>query len=85
MRQLAAHCAMLLVTHIYTSRLNSFPLWGTQLGSEKLIEGFLFAILAEPQGLPGLQVADHSDEFHLLAKVDLIHTHLSQRFLAPCK
>jgi hypothetical protein len=38
--------------HSYTSGLNSFPLSGTQLGSEKLIEGFLLAILAEPQGLP---------------------------------
>jgi site-specific recombinase XerD len=26
--------------------------------------------------LGGLQIADHGDEFHLLAEVDLIHTHL---------
>jgi hypothetical protein len=47
-----------------------------QLRSKKLIERFLLAILPEPQRLARLQVADHGDELHLLAEVNLIHTHL---------
>jgi len=41
--------------------------------SEKLIERFLLAILSVPQGLAGLHVADHGNEFLLLAELDLIH------------
>src|SRR5487761_838535 len=62
--------------HIHASRFDALPLTFRQLRSEKLIERFLLAILSEPQGLAGLQVANHGDEFHLLAEVDLIHTHL---------
>ena len=62
--------------HIHACRLNSFPLCGIQLRPEKLIECFLLAVLPEPQGLAGIQVTDHGDELHLLAEVDLIHTHL---------
>jgi hypothetical protein len=76
---------MLLVSgppHIYASHLDALPLNFRHLGSEKLIERFLLAILSEPQRLAGSQVADHGNELHLLAKVDLIHTHLFQRLLA---
>jgi len=62
--------------HIHAHRLDALPLGFTQLCSEKLIERFLLAILPEPQRLAGLQVADHGDELHLLAEVDLVHTHL---------
>jgi hypothetical protein len=43
---------------------------------EKTIERYLLAILPEPQRLARLQVADHGDELHLLAEVNLIHTQL---------
>src|SRR6266576_2138104 len=63
--------------------LDAFSPTFRQLRSEKLIERFLLAVLPEPQRLAGLQVADHGDELRVLAKVDLIHTHLFQRLLAP--
>jgi hypothetical protein len=42
--------------HIHASRLHSFPLRGAQWRPEKLIEGFLFAVLPKPQRLAGIQV-----------------------------
>jgi hypothetical protein len=48
MRQFGAHCVMLLVNgppHILPRGLDSFPLPGAQLRPEKLIQGFLFAVL----------------------------------------
>jgi hypothetical protein len=74
---------MLLVNgppHIYASHLDALPLNFPQLGS--VIERFLLAILSEPQRLAGSQIADRGNELHLLAKVDLIHTHLFRRLLA---
>src|SRR6266550_9487745 len=62
-----------LPPHIHASRLDALPLIFLQLGAKKLIERFLLAILPEPQRLAALQVADHGDEFHLLAEV---HPHL---------
>ena len=41
MRQFTTHCSML-----FASRLDALPLALRQLASEKLIEDFLFAILA---------------------------------------
>jgi hypothetical protein len=62
--------------HIHASRLNALPLAFLQLRSKKLIQRFLLAILPEPQRLAALQVANHGDELHLLAEVNLIHTQL---------
>jgi hypothetical protein len=62
--------------HIHAGRLDALPLAFLQLRSKKLIERFLLAILPEPQRFARLQVADHGDELHLLAEVNLIHTHL---------
>jgi hypothetical protein len=62
--------------HIHASRLDAHPLIFLKLGAKKLIERFLFAVLPEPQRLAGLQVADHGDEFQLLAKIDFIHPQL---------
>jgi len=52
--QFPAHCSMLLVkgAHIHASRFHSFPLRGAQLRPEKLIEGFLFAVLPNHNGSP---------------------------------
>src|SRR5215472_4279129 len=69
--------------HIHARRRDALSLPGTELCSEKLIEGFLLAVLSEPQRLAGFQVADHRDELHLLTKVDLVHPHLRQAILAP--
>src|ERR1700741_5139302 len=62
--------------------LDPVSLPSASLCLEKLIQGFLFAVLPEPQGLTGIQVADYGDELHLLAEVNLIHTHLHQRVFA---
>src|SRR5215469_14605436 len=70
--------------HIHARRRDALSLPGTELCSEKLIEGCLLAVMSEPQRLAGFQVADHRDELHLLAEVDLVHPHLRQAILAPC-
>src|SRR6516225_8943528 len=70
--------------HIHARRRDALSLPGTELCSEKLIEGCLLAVLSEPQRLAGFQVADHRDELHLLTEVDLVHPHLPQAILAPC-
>ena len=63
--------------HIHTSRRDALPLAFCQLRSEKLIERFLLAILPEPQGLATVaKLLTTVIEFHLLAKVNLIHTQL---------
>jgi hypothetical protein len=59
--------------HIHASRLDALPLVLSQLGSEELIEGFLFAILAEPQGLAGLQVVTTVMNFMCLPKQSLLN------------
>src|SRR6266550_7032000 len=86
MRQLGAHCSMLLLNGRYIStqaasmrfRWLSFSWVRKNSSSVSCLRSF-----PKPQGLAHLQVADHSDEFHLLAEVDLIHAQLFQPLLAP--
>jgi hypothetical protein len=65
--------------HVHARRrdLPSLPL--TQLRLEEFVQGFLLAVLTEPQRFATLQVADYGEELDLLAEEDLI----DPQFLIP--
>jgi hypothetical protein len=69
--------------HVYTDSLNAFSLPADQLATEVLVQRLLLPLLAKPQRLGRFQIAHHRQELVFLATVDLIHTHLPQRWLPP--
>jgi hypothetical protein len=69
--------------HVHARCLDPLPLATHQLAAKELIQRLLLPLLAEPQRLARLQIAHHRQKLVLLALVDLIDTHLSQRWLPP--
>jgi hypothetical protein len=64
-------------------RLDAFALAAPHLRFKELVQRFLLPLHAKPQRLTGLQVAHHRQKLVALAAVNLIHTHLPERRLAP--
>src|SRR5450432_1565935 len=73
------------IPHVYAYRLQPFPLPADQLATKEIIQRLLLALPAKPQRLARFQIAYHRQELALLAPVDFVHSHLSQREPPPLR
>src|SRR5450755_4747410 len=71
--------------HVHAGGFDPFPLPADQLSAKEIIQRLLLPLPAKPQWLCRLQIAHHREELALLAPVDFVHPHLSERRLAPLR
>src|SRR5262249_2539288 len=71
--------------HVDARRLDPFPLPADQLATKEIIQRLLLPFPAKPQWLGRLQIAHYREKLALLAPVDFVHPHLSQRWLASLR
>src|SRR4051794_31169975 len=87
MRHCGTHSSMLRRNGFHMSTQHASTCWRRHRLNcvRKLVQRLLLPVSAKPQWLAGLQIAHYREKLVALSPVNLIHAHLSQRWLASLR